>query len=221
MGEPPASLARDLPGVVLPPGEAYVHQSRRIGRHDPHRSEYGHSFVPTCRPAERRAQRQSRMPPRLRRHRRSRRAASLTERARCSSKAERVGAQAGRGSAPSLCSRRSSMLRVRPLEPVLRRARPARERIDDRDGGRPPHPQRVLINYFDRINSDPGFQPKCGSSGVVPLFAPCWSGWRRRLREAIVAIGTLRDRSRRGRAPPDAGPCPRRSGRNSRSSRRA
>jgi hypothetical protein len=42
-----------------------------------------HPFVPTCRRAERRAQRQSRMPPRLRRHRRSRRAASLTERARC------------------------------------------------------------------------------------------------------------------------------------------
>ena len=42
-----------------------------------------HPFVPTCRPAEHRAQRQSRMPPRTRRHRRSRRAASLTERARC------------------------------------------------------------------------------------------------------------------------------------------
>jgi len=42
-----------------------------------------HPFVPTCRLAERRAQRQSRMPPRRRRHRRSRRAASLTERARC------------------------------------------------------------------------------------------------------------------------------------------
>src|SRR2546423_15050857 len=42
-----------------------------------------HPFVPTCPPAERRAQRQSRMPPRTRRHRRSRRAASLTERARC------------------------------------------------------------------------------------------------------------------------------------------
>ena len=35
-----------------------------------------HPFVPTCLPAERRAQRQSRMPPRMRRHRRSRRAAS-------------------------------------------------------------------------------------------------------------------------------------------------
>src|SRR6266513_3472470 len=42
-----------------------------------------HPFVPTCPPAERRAQRQSRMPPRTRRHRRSRRAACLTERARC------------------------------------------------------------------------------------------------------------------------------------------
>src|SRR6202030_2054823 len=42
-----------------------------------------HPFVPTCPSAERRAQRQSRMPPRTRRHRRSRRAASLTERARC------------------------------------------------------------------------------------------------------------------------------------------
>ena len=42
-----------------------------------------HPFVPTCLPAERRAQRQSRMPSRMRRHRRSRRAASLTERARC------------------------------------------------------------------------------------------------------------------------------------------
>jgi adenylate cyclase len=42
-----------------------------------------HPFVPTCLPAERRAQRQSRMPPRTRRHRRSRREASLTERARC------------------------------------------------------------------------------------------------------------------------------------------
>ena len=42
-----------------------------------------HPFVPTCLLAERRAQRQSRMPPRMRRHRRSRRAASLTERARC------------------------------------------------------------------------------------------------------------------------------------------
>jgi hypothetical protein len=37
----------------------------------------------TCTPAERRAQRQSRMPPRMRRHRRSRRKASLTKRARC------------------------------------------------------------------------------------------------------------------------------------------
>jgi len=36
-----------------------------------------HPFVPTCLPAERRAQRQSRMPPRTRRHRRSRREASL------------------------------------------------------------------------------------------------------------------------------------------------
>src|SRR3984893_5391121 len=42
-----------------------------------------HPFVPTCPLAERRAQRQSRMLPRTRRHRRSRRAASLTERARC------------------------------------------------------------------------------------------------------------------------------------------
>src|SRR5260221_270935 len=42
-----------------------------------------HPFVPTCLPAERRAQRQSRMPSRMRRHRRSRRATSLTERARC------------------------------------------------------------------------------------------------------------------------------------------
>jgi len=40
-------------------------------------------FVPTCLPAERRAQRLSRMLPRRRRHRRSRRKASLTERARC------------------------------------------------------------------------------------------------------------------------------------------
>jgi len=31
-----------------------------------------HPFVPTCLPAERRAQRQSRMPSRMRRHRRSR-----------------------------------------------------------------------------------------------------------------------------------------------------
>ena len=45
--------------------------------------ESGHPFVPTCLLAERRAQRQSRMPPRMRRHRRSRRKASLTERARC------------------------------------------------------------------------------------------------------------------------------------------
>ena len=45
--------------------------------------ETDHPFVPTCRSAERRAQWQSRMPPRSRRHRRSRRAASLTERARC------------------------------------------------------------------------------------------------------------------------------------------
>src|SRR6476660_8841831 len=45
--------------------------------------ENGHPFVPTCLLAERRAQRQSRMPPRMRRHRRSRRKASLTERARC------------------------------------------------------------------------------------------------------------------------------------------
>ncbi len=42
-----------------------------------------HPFVPTRRPAEHRAQRQSRMPPAQRRHRQSRRAASLTERARC------------------------------------------------------------------------------------------------------------------------------------------
>src|SRR5258708_38875475 len=42
-----------------------------------------HPFVPTCLLAERRAQRQSRMPPRTRRHRRSRRKAALTERARC------------------------------------------------------------------------------------------------------------------------------------------
>ena len=35
-----------------------------------------HPFVPTCLPAERRAQRQSRMPPRKRRHRRSRSEAS-------------------------------------------------------------------------------------------------------------------------------------------------
>jgi len=43
-----------------------------------------HPFVPTCLLAERRAQRQSRMmSARSRRHRRSRRAASLTERARC------------------------------------------------------------------------------------------------------------------------------------------
>jgi len=42
-----------------------------------------HPCVPTCLPAERRAQRQSRMPPPTRRHRRSRREASLTERARC------------------------------------------------------------------------------------------------------------------------------------------
>ena len=40
------------------------------------RSDNDHPFVPTCLLAERRAQRQSRMPPRLRRHRRSRRAAS-------------------------------------------------------------------------------------------------------------------------------------------------
>ena len=45
--------------------------------------ENGHPFVPTCLLAERRAQRQSRMTPRMRRHRRSRRTASLTERARC------------------------------------------------------------------------------------------------------------------------------------------
>jgi len=45
--------------------------------------EIDHPFVPTCLLAERRAQRQSRMPPRMRRHRRSRRKASLTERARC------------------------------------------------------------------------------------------------------------------------------------------
>src|SRR4029077_6317563 len=45
--------------------------------------ENGHPFVPTCLLAERRAQRQSRMPPRTRRHRRSRRKTSLTERARC------------------------------------------------------------------------------------------------------------------------------------------
>jgi len=38
--------------------------------------ESDHLFVPTCLPAERRAQRQSRMPSRMRRHRRSRRAAS-------------------------------------------------------------------------------------------------------------------------------------------------
>ena len=44
--------------------------------------ENDHPFVPTCLPAERRAQRQSRMPARMRRHRRSRREASLTERAR-------------------------------------------------------------------------------------------------------------------------------------------
>src|SRR5580704_2489106 len=42
-----------------------------------------HPFVPTCPLAERRAQRQSRMLPRTRQHRRSRREASLTERARC------------------------------------------------------------------------------------------------------------------------------------------
>jgi PRC-barrel domain len=68
-----------------------------------------HPFVPTCLPAERRAQRQSRMPSRKRRHRRSRRAASLTERARC--EAEPVGGQAARRNASFLCSRRSSMLR--------------------------------------------------------------------------------------------------------------
>jgi transposase IS116/IS110/IS902 family protein len=45
--------------------------------------ESRHPFVPTCLLAKRRAQRQSRMPPRMRRHRRSRRKASLTERARC------------------------------------------------------------------------------------------------------------------------------------------
>src|SRR5438445_6042687 len=45
--------------------------------------ESRHPFIPTCLLAERRAQRQSRMPPRLRRHRRNRRKASLTERARC------------------------------------------------------------------------------------------------------------------------------------------
>jgi hypothetical protein len=45
--------------------------------------ESGHPFIPTCLLAERRAQRHSRMPPRMRRHRRSRRKASLTERARC------------------------------------------------------------------------------------------------------------------------------------------
>jgi hypothetical protein len=45
--------------------------------------ESSHPFVPTCLLAERRAQRQSRMPPPMRRHRRSRRKASLTERARC------------------------------------------------------------------------------------------------------------------------------------------
>ena len=45
--------------------------------------ENDHPFVPTCRSAEHRAQRQSRMPPAQRRHRQSRRAASLTERARC------------------------------------------------------------------------------------------------------------------------------------------
>jgi hypothetical protein len=45
--------------------------------------ERHHPFVPTRRPAEHRAQRQSRMPPAQRRHRQSRRAASLTERARC------------------------------------------------------------------------------------------------------------------------------------------
>ena len=45
--------------------------------------ENDHPFVPTCRSAEHRAQRQSRMPPAKRRHRQSRRAASLTERARC------------------------------------------------------------------------------------------------------------------------------------------
>jgi len=43
----------------------------------------GLSLRPDHLPAERRAQRQSRMSPRLRRHWRSRRAASLTERARC------------------------------------------------------------------------------------------------------------------------------------------
>ena len=45
--------------------------------------ESDHPFVPTCRSAEHRAQRQSRMPPAKRRHRQSRREASLTERARC------------------------------------------------------------------------------------------------------------------------------------------
>ncbi len=45
--------------------------------------ETDHPFVPTCPSAEHRAQRQSRMPPATRRHRRSRRAASLTEQARC------------------------------------------------------------------------------------------------------------------------------------------
>jgi hypothetical protein len=38
--------------------------------------ESRHPFVPTCLLAKRRAQRQSRMPPRMRRHRRSRRKAS-------------------------------------------------------------------------------------------------------------------------------------------------
>jgi hypothetical protein len=42
-----------------------------------------HPFVPTCLLEKRRAQWRSRMPPRTRRHRRSRRKASLTERARC------------------------------------------------------------------------------------------------------------------------------------------
>jgi len=44
--------------------------------------ENDHPFVPTCPLAERRAQRQSRIPARMRRHRRSRREACLTERAR-------------------------------------------------------------------------------------------------------------------------------------------
>ena len=45
-------------------------------------TENDNPIVPTCRSVERRAQRQSRMPPAKRWHRRSRRNASLTERAR-------------------------------------------------------------------------------------------------------------------------------------------